>query len=66
MESDGNSSGGDVVLESVNMASRDEDSILYQIYEKQIFSNFSYEELKMTRENIKIKIRTYLLFIYWV
>ena len=34
------------VLDSFNNAFRDEDSILDQIFEKQIFSNFYYEDLK--------------------
>ena len=37
MQSDGNSFYGDIVLGSVQIVYRDEDSILYQIYEKQIF-----------------------------
>ena len=36
MQSDGNSFYGDVVLDSLNKASRDEDSILDQNYEKQM------------------------------
>ena len=44
MQSDGNSFGGDVVLKSVNIVSSYEDSILEQVYEKQIFSDFFYEE----------------------
>ena len=44
MQSDGNSLWGDVVLDSFNKAYRDEDSILYQIYQKQIFSDFNYED----------------------
>ena len=36
---------GNVVLDSVNMAYRDEDSILDQIYEKQIFLNLYNEDL---------------------
>ena len=39
MQSDRNSFCGDVVLDSFNMAYRDEDSILYQIY-KILFSDF--------------------------
>ena len=35
MQSEGNSFYGDTVLGSVNMAYRDEDSILDKIYEKQ-------------------------------
>ena len=36
MQSNGNRFGGDFVLDSVNMAYRDEDSISNQVYEKQI------------------------------
>ena len=36
MQSDGNSFCWDVVLESANMAYRDEDSTSNQVYEKQI------------------------------
>ena len=39
MQSDGNSFCGDAVLDSDNMASRVEDIILDQIYEKIIFLN---------------------------
>ena len=39
MHSDGNSFGGDVVLDNVNMAYRDGESIFNQIYEKYIFSD---------------------------
>ena len=35
-----------IVLDSVEMANRDEDSILDKIYQKQIFSDFYYEKLK--------------------
>ena len=42
MQSDGNSFWGDGVLDSVNMAYRDEDSIL----EEQIFLDYYYEALK--------------------
>ena len=45
MHSDKNSFDGDVVLDSVNMASRDENSILDKLYEKQIFPNNNYEDL---------------------
>ena len=44
MQSDGNSFGGDIVLESVNMVSGGEDNILDQIYENQIFSDFYYKD----------------------
>ena len=37
MQSDGNSFCGDVVLDGFNMSYRDEDSILEQKYENQIF-----------------------------
>ena len=37
MQSDGNSFCGDVVLNSGNIANSDKDSLLYEIYEKQIF-----------------------------
>ena len=50
-QSDGNSFCGNVVLDSVSMASRD-DSILDQIYEKQIFSDLFYEDLILTRNTI--------------
>ena len=35
----------DVVLDSVNMAFREEDSIFNQLYEKQIFSDLYFEDL---------------------
>ena len=37
MQSDGNSFSGGVVVESPNMSYMDENSILYQKYEKQIY-----------------------------
>ena len=40
---------GDVVLESVNMTFRNEDSILDQIYKKQIFSDLFYEVFKISK-----------------
>ena len=39
MQSDGNSFSGDVVLDSINMAQRDLDSILNQMYQKQMFQD---------------------------
>ena len=42
MQSLSNSLKGNVVLDSFNMAYGDEDSILYQIYQMEIFSNFNY------------------------
>ena len=45
-QSQSNSLLGDVVLDSFNMVYRDKDSILDQIYEKQIFSIFYSEDLK--------------------
>ena len=47
MQSDGNSFGGDVVLDSFNVAFRDEDSILDQKYEKQILWDLYYEDFEM-------------------
>ena len=46
LQSNGNSFGGDVVLDSFNMAYKGDDSILYLylIYEKQIFSGLYYED----------------------
>ena len=43
MQSDGNSFCGDVVLDNFNMSYRNEDSILDQKYEKQIFWDLYYE-----------------------
>ena len=43
MQSDGNSFCGDV-LDSADMVYRDQDSILYQIYEEQIFSDHYHED----------------------
>ena len=37
---------GDVVLDSLNMEYRDKDSILDQMYQKQIFMDFYYEDLE--------------------
>ena len=34
-------------MDSVNNASKDEDSILDKIYEKQIFSDFYYKDLRL-------------------
>ena len=45
MQSDGKSFIGDVFLDRFNMSIRDEDSILDQQYEKQIFFEF-WEGLK--------------------
>ena len=39
MHSDGNSFCGDVVLDSFNKASRDEDNILYKIYKSKYVWN---------------------------
>ena len=38
---------GDVVLEIFNKESRDEDKILYHIFEKQLFLDFYYEDLNV-------------------
>ena len=40
MQSDGNSFGGDFVLDNYNKASRDEDNILYQVYKSKYFQIF--------------------------
>ena len=40
---------GDVVMDSFNMAYNDEDSILDQKYEKQIFWDFYYEDFCILR-----------------
>ena len=45
-QSDGNRFCGDVVFDSFNMAYRDEDSILDQKYEKQVFWDLYYEDFK--------------------
>ena len=44
MQLDGSSFYGDVVLDSMNMAFRDKDSILDQIYGKLMFSDFDNED----------------------
>ena len=44
MQSDQNSLGSDVVLDSFNMPYRNEDNIIDQIYERQIYSDF-YDEI---------------------
>ena len=49
MQSDGNSFCKDVVLDSVNMTYRDEDSILDQIYGIQILLDFYYEGFNLLR-----------------
>ena len=46
MQSDGNSFGGEIVLENVNMVSRGEDSILDQINEYQIFIDLYNEDFE--------------------
>ena len=43
-QSQSNSYGEDDVLDRFNNASRDEDNILYQIYEKEIFSKSYYDD----------------------
>ena len=45
---------GDVVLDSVNLAYRDEDNISDQLYDKQIFSGFCHEDFKFLEENAYI------------
>ena len=46
MQSDLKSLRGDVVLYTFNMAYRDEDIILEQIYKEQIFWDLYFEDLK--------------------
>ena len=48
---------------SVNMASRDKDSILDQLYDRQICSDLSFISLKSYM--FLIKIQKLLLFIYF-
>ena len=55
MQSDWNSFCGDVVLNSFNMAYRDEDRISYQNYEKLIFWDLYYKIL-----NFKSDLRKYI------
>ena len=72
-----NSFWRDVVLDTFNNVSRDENNILYQIYVKQICSDFYNEDLKFWEyvsmhfcimlwksKIIIIKIRTYLIYTY--
>ena len=47
---------GDVFLNSFNIAYRDEDRILDQIYRKQIFSDFHYKDLKSYKWSKKMHI----------
>ena len=47
MQSGGNSFCGYVVFDSDNMTSRDEDSLLDQIYEKKIRSDFYYDDFNI-------------------
>ena len=58
MQSVGNSFCGDVVLDSFNNACRVEDSILDQMYEKQICSDFTYKGLSFVQH--LTKIHTYI------
>ena len=53
MKSEGNSFGEDGVLESVNMEYRGVDSILDQIYEKQIFLDLYYEDFQKFKKRFK-------------
>ena len=60
MPSDWNSFCRDVVVDSFNIASRDEDNILDQIYGYQICSNQNYEDFNFY--NISRKYRVVLNF----
>ena len=53
MQSDRNTFYGDVVLDSFNKASRDEDNILDQIYKKKIVSVFCYEDFRSYTNNLR-------------
>ena len=48
MQSDVNGFQGDVVLDSFNIASRDEDNVFNQIYKNQICSDFFYNDLNFS------------------
>ena len=52
MQSDEKNFGGYVVLESVNIVSRGEDSILQQIYAKQIFFDLFLEDFSCKKKII--------------
>ena len=60
MQSDGNSFCGDIVLDSFNKASKDEDNIVDLIYMKLICSNLYYEDfnflLHFTTKQTNIRI----------
>ena len=58
MQSDGNSSCGDVVLDSFTKAFRDGDKILEQINKKQIFSDFYDENFTKMHTNITEALKT--------
>ena len=62
MQSDRNSFCGDVVLNCVNKAFREEDSILDEIYEEQVFSGLYYDDLSFpksyTKKDINRKTQT--------
>jgi len=49
MQSDGHSFGGNTVLSSIIIVKRDEDSVLDQIYEKQIFSYIYNEDFRFSK-----------------
>ena len=53
MQSNGNSSYGDVVLNSFNKGYRDKDSILEQKYKKRIFWDLHYEDFVLRKIHIK-------------
>ena len=55
MQSDRNNFWGDVVLDSVNMVFRCENSILDNIYGKQICSDFHFDNFKM-HNNIRVAL----------
>ena len=56
MQSDESRFRGEAVLENVDMAYKDEDSILDQLYGNQLFTNFSYEDWKFSEWSKKMHI----------
>ena len=68
MQSESDTFRGDVVLESVIMAYRDEDRILDQIYQKQIFSDFIMKiyYLRVIEEYAYLKKYSTILLLQYV
>ena len=55
MQSNENSFCGHVVLDSINMAYMDEDSLSYQIYKMQIFSDIRFQILRVIEGNAYLR-----------